>query len=122
MLYHLISSNGNGGDDDNLGIDDRINMEDCFDTPLYGYVANITVVDDVPCTLGVDCVSNNTLVRNTFEDEDGNPETNNLSANANNERLQGGIDQNLLGEGASDLFAIEREGELTLYCSNPSFL
>ena len=118
MLYTLIYSNGNGGDDDDLGIDDRIIMEDCFDAPLYGYVANITLVDNTSCTLGRDCLSNRSC--NTLEDVDGSPITNNIT-NDNNESLQCAINQNVLGRDTRDWFAIGWEGKLIWYISNFTF-
>ena len=43
-----------------------ITMQDCFsdlEEPLYGFVTNVTLVEDMPCILGVQCFENGTTIR-----------------------------------------------------------
>ena len=41
-------------------------MQDCFsglEEPLYGFVSNVSLVEDMPCILGVECYENGTSIR-----------------------------------------------------------
>ena len=43
-----------------------ITMQDCFsdlEEPLYGFVTNVTLVEDMPCILGVQCFENGKTIR-----------------------------------------------------------
>ena len=51
-------------------------MQDCFSgtaEPLYGFVTNVTLVEDMPCLLGIECFENGTAIRaNNIESEGAN--------------------------------------------------
>ena len=43
-----------------------IAMQDCFsetEEPLYGFVTNVTLVEDMPCLLGIECLENGTTIK-----------------------------------------------------------
>ena len=43
-----------------------IAMQDCFsgtEEPLYGFVTNVTLVEDMPCLLGIECFENGTTIK-----------------------------------------------------------
>ena len=43
-----------------------IAMQDCFSgtaEPLYGFVTNVTLVEDMPCLLGIECFENGTTIK-----------------------------------------------------------
>ena len=52
-------------------------MQDCFSgmqEPLFGFVTNVTLVNDSPCILDVECFENGTKIRGneTIQNEDFN--------------------------------------------------
>ena len=50
-----------------------ITMHDCFsdlEEPLFGFVTNVTLVEDMPCILGVQCFENGTTIRQNDSIED----------------------------------------------------
>ena len=50
-----------------------IAMQDCLSgtaEPLYGFVTNVTLVEDMPCLLGIECFENGTTIKaNNIESE-----------------------------------------------------
>ena len=52
-------------------------FEDCFpemEEPLYGFITNVTVLNNSPCLLDVECFENGTSIRNstTLDEDVGN--------------------------------------------------
>ena len=70
-----------------------ITLQDCFsglEEPLYGFVSNVTLVEDMPCILGVQWFENGTTIRGNDGVED------NLRNNLNSSNLDFETQQRVL--------------------------
>ena len=54
--------------DGNMEFPRNVMLEDCFsdmNVPLYGFVTNVTLVEDSPCLIDVECFENGTSIKDT---------------------------------------------------------
>ena len=59
-----MQENGEG----NMEFPRDVMYEDCFpemQEPLYGFITNVTILNDSPCLLEVECFENGTSIKNT---------------------------------------------------------
>ena len=64
QVMETMEENENG----NMEFPRDVMFEDCFpemEEPLYGFITNVTVLNDSPCLLNIECFKNGTLIRNS---------------------------------------------------------